>query len=61
MQIDTHDIPDIKILSSKRSRAQVEHKCSCCAASIKEGEVYKAVALVEDGDFKTYKVCGRHQ
>lgn len=55
-----NDRPDIQILRQTKARARGVHKCSCCEELIMVGEVYVTVVLTEDGEFKTYKVCGRH-
>jgi hypothetical protein len=49
-----------RVYTNETYRARVQHMCCACGATIRPGDYYARVFLVDpDGDSETYRRCGR--
>ena len=47
------------VFDAKMVRARSDHTCTECAETIPPGHIYERVRGLWDGDWITYKTCGR--
>lgn len=56
------DPPPWRVLSERRYRARKAHTCSVClgtcpARSIRAGEMYTVLSIIEEGEFRVMRLC----